>query len=255
MAIDPTALNQVAGGSPMQTTQTGATTAGIPGAGGGFANAGGGWDQFATQSGTPQNALQQAFAQGLTGQAAVDAANQSLGLQPPNSISFNGGDGSYGLPNGFYVAPNAQKGGQLDQISRGGGGGGGGAVGDGSASDALWADPGFQARLKYGLSSIQNSAMARGTGLSSGLLKDFNDYAGTQASSEFNNAFSRNMQLADLGYGATGQAANYSTGGASAGAAGTVGATNSVTGALNNIGQNTATSYQLGQFFGNKGGS
>lgn len=98
-----------------------------------FNNMGGGWDQ--SSPGTPQGALQQAFAQGLSGQQAVDAANSSLGLQPPNSISASP-DGSYGLPNGFYVAPNAQNGGQLDLISRGGSGGSSGGL-NGALGGAL----------------------------------------------------------------------------------------------------------------------
>lgn len=127
---------------------------------GGQGNLGGGWNQF-SQPGTPQGALQQAFQQGLSGQQAVDAANSSLGLQPPNSISANS-DGSYGLPNGFYVAPNAQNGGSLDLIQRSGGGSSGGGL-NGALSGALGGFQNFAQTGGYSpqaLQSIRDQAVA-----------------------------------------------------------------------------------------------
>jgi hypothetical protein len=102
-----------AGGAP--TTNT-ALTGG---------NLGGGWQQF-SQQGSPQDALAQGLQKGLKGQQLVDQVNQQLGLQPPNSIAYNPQDGTYGLPNGFYAAPNPQNPQALDLIQRSGGGGGGG---------------------------------------------------------------------------------------------------------------------------------
>ena len=124
-----------------------------------FNNMGGGWNQ--ASAGTPQGALAQAFSQGLSGQQAVDAANSSLGLQPPNSISANS-DGSYGLPNGFYVAPNAQNGGSLDLIQRSGGGSSGGGL-NGALSGALGGFQNFAQTGGYSpqaLQSIRDQAVA-----------------------------------------------------------------------------------------------
>lgn len=127
-----------------------------------FNNMGGGWSQFAGQQGTPQNALAQALGQGLSGQSAVDAANKSLGLQPPNSISANP-DGSYGLPGGFYAAPNAQNGGQLDLIQRSGGSSGGGNNLNGALGGALSGYSNFAQTGGYtpqALQSIRDQAVA-----------------------------------------------------------------------------------------------
>ncbi len=188
---------------------------GAPPTGGG-GNFGGGWNEGPLSPAA--KALQQAFSQGLTGEAAVNAANSAAGLQPPNSISF--GDGGYGLPGGQYVAPNAAKGGQLDMITRGGGGGGGGGGGDfqgapgwGSGTSAPGAytpptfrapapfvaptglteanDPGFQARMKMGTDALQGAAASRGSLLSGGTLKALERYGQDYGSNEFGNVYGR----------------------------------------------------------------
>lgn len=55
-------------------------------------------------------------------------------------------------------------------------------------------DPGFQARLQAGQTVLERSAAARGGAASGTALQDLNNYAQTQASSEFNNAYNRFLQ-------------------------------------------------------------
>ena len=84
----------------------------------GGATFGGGWSQFATTAGTPQYALQQGLKSGLSGQALVDQLNANPATA---GIQYYPATGQYGLPGGYYVAPNAS--GALDLIQRSGGGG------------------------------------------------------------------------------------------------------------------------------------
>ena len=55
-------------------------------------------------------------------------------------------------------------------------------------------DPGYQARLKMGTDALQNSAFARGKGLTGGALKDLTQYAQDYASNEYGNVFNRAQQ-------------------------------------------------------------
>lgn len=73
---------------------------------------GGGWDQFAKESGTQQYWLQEAFKQGISGEAAVQFAN-SHGAP---GIAYYSDRNMYGLPNGYYVAPSET--GAMDLIQR-----------------------------------------------------------------------------------------------------------------------------------------
>jgi hypothetical protein len=133
---------------------------------GGGANFGGGWSQFATP-GTPQYALQQLLQQGITGQAAIDILNRNPATA---GIAYYPDSGDYGLPNGFYVAPNGSNG-QLDLIQRGGGSGTGGAGGIGLGS--LWNNvpteqqaenmPGIQFAMNEANRALQAGAAAKGT--------------------------------------------------------------------------------------------
>lgn len=102
-----------------QVRQNAMSGSGSPGGNVSFNNMGGGWNQYSTP-GSPQALLAQAFQKGLTGQQAVDYATQN----GAPGIAYYADSGNYGLPNGFYAAPNAQNGGQLDLIQRGGGSGG-----------------------------------------------------------------------------------------------------------------------------------
>ena len=167
---------------------------------------GGGWSQFATQPGTPQYALAQVFQQGLTGQAAVTAANQLLGLTPPNSISFS--NGTYGLPNGYYAAPNPSNPNAIDLIQRSGGDGSG--AGNGTNYNSSFtlptaADvantPGYQFALQQGEQAVQRSAAAQGDLLTGGTLKAEDQYAQGLASQTYQNAVTNSLNAFDTNFG------------------------------------------------------
>lgn len=243
-------------GGPMSQTQSA----------GGSWNQGGGWNQFATSPGTPQYALQQAFSQGLTGQAAVDAANSSLGLQPPNSISY-GADGSYGLPNGFYVAPNAQNGGALDLIQRGGGGGGGSSSAGGNQfgggfsfdPNSTSSSPGYQFALQQALNGAQANKAAQGTLLGTGAQKDLMQWASGVASQWEPTLFNQALQgyqanfgdlysLANMGYGAAGQTAGYQAQAGNANAGGIVGSSNAQNQGLGGVNAAANQAYYQGLY-------
>lgn len=78
----------------------------------------GGWNDFATEPGTPQYELAKLLSGGTTGQAAVDILNQNTSTR---GISYYPDKNLYGLPNGYYIAPNPSNPSALDLISRGGG--------------------------------------------------------------------------------------------------------------------------------------
>jgi hypothetical protein len=76
-------------------------------------------------------------------------------------------------------------------------------------------DPGYQFQLQEGLKALERSAAAKGSLSSGGTLKGLTDYAGGLASTQYQNAWNRNMQayqlkqqglsgLAGLGLGAAG---------------------------------------------------
>jgi hypothetical protein len=109
-----------------------------------FANMGGGW-QDSSVSTPSASVLSQAFAKGLTGQDAVDWATQN----GAPGIAYYSSNGTYGLPDGAYAAPNASNG-QLDLISRGGGGSAPNVFG-------ISTDPGADTRAGY-------SQLAQGLG-------------------------------------------------------------------------------------------
>ena len=62
-------------------------------------------------------------------------------------------------------------------------------------------DPGFQFRLKEGAQAIQRSAAAKGTLLTGGTLKDLNEWAQGQASSEYDKVYGRAKGEYDTAYG------------------------------------------------------
>jgi hypothetical protein len=123
--------------------------------------------------------------------------------------------------------------------------------------------PGYQFTLGQGLKSVQNSAAARGLGTSGAALKGASGYATGLADSTYNDVYNRALQTFQTNYssaannvnrlqsvvsnGQNAAATNGSLGAASAGnigntlmsganaqASGIVGASNSLTGALNN---------------------
>lgn len=54
-----------------------------------------------------------------------------------------------------------------------------------------WQDQGYSFRLKEGLDALQNSAAAKGMGMSGNTMKAINNYAQDSASQEYQNAFNR----------------------------------------------------------------
>ena len=127
----------------------------------------------------------------------------------------------------------------------------------GAKQDWTTADPGYAFRLAEGQKALERSASSRGTLLTGGTAKALTRYGQDYASNEYQNVYNRaqgefqqsynifrqnqndlynrNVGLANLGYGATGQAADLTTSGAAAQAAGTVGASNAWAGGLNNV--------------------
>lgn len=142
--------------------------------------------------------------------------------------------------------------------------------------------PGYQFTLGQGEQATQNSYAAQGLGQSGAALKGAANYAeglaGTTYQNQFQNYLAQNQQTYNMlggiasqgenaaattgnqGLTASGQAGNYLTSGAAATAAGTVGAANSITGALSGISgsaSNAALMLALNNsgLFGGSGGS
>lgn len=133
--------------------------------------------------------------------------------------------------------------------------------------------PGYQFTLQQGLKSVQNSAAARGLGVSGAALKGASNYTTGLADSTYNDVFNRALQTfntnyssaannvnrlqsvvgngqnaaatnGSLGAAAVGNIGNTLTSGANAQAAGTIGAANALSNGLNGI-SNGVTSYAL----------
>ena len=145
----------------------------------------------------------------------------------------------------------------------------------------LAATPGYQFTLGQGLQATQNSYAAQGLGSSGAALKGAANYAeglaGTTYQQQFQNYLGQNQQIANLlfqpvalgesaaagagtlGVQSQGIANQFSTSGAAAQAAGTVGAANAATNAIGGVGSsasNTALllALQNGGMFGGGGG-
>lgn len=132
------------------------------------------------------------------------------------------------------------------------------------------ATPGYQFTLQQGLKSVQNSAAARGLGVSGAALKGAAGYTTGLADSTYNDVFNRALQTfntnyssaannvnrlqgivgngqnaaatnGSLGVAAAGNIGNTLTSGANAQAAGTIGSANALSGALNGIGSSALT--------------
>lgn len=137
------------------------------------------------------------------------------------------------------------------------------------------ATPGYQFTQTQGLKAVQNSAAARGLGVSGAAMKGAASYATGLADSTYNDVFNRALQTfntnyssaannvnrlqgivgsgqnaaatnGSLGAAAVGNIGNTLTSGANASAAGTVGSANAASGALSSIGNN-ALIYGLTQ--------
>lgn len=141
-----------------------------------------------------------------------------------------------------------------------------------NTADAMSA-PGYQFTQQQGLKAVQNSAAARGLGVSGAALKGAASYATGLADSTYNDVFNRALQTfntnyssaannvnrltnivgsgqnaaatnGSLGAQAVGNIGNTLTSGANAQAAGTVGSANALTAGLNGLG-NSALTYGL----------
>jgi hypothetical protein len=133
--------------------------------------------------------------------------------------------------------------------------------------------PGYQFTLNQGLKSVQNSAAARGLGVSGAALKGAAGYTTGLADSTYNDVFNRALQTfntnyssaannvnrlagivgsgqnaaatnGSLGASAVGNIGNTLTSGANAQAAGQIGSANALSSGINSI-ANGATSYAL----------
>lgn len=133
--------------------------------------------------------------------------------------------------------------------------------------------PGYQFTQTQGLKAVQNSAAARGLGVSGAAMKGAASYATGLADSTYNDVFNRALQTfntnyssaannvnrltnivgsgqnaaatnGSLGAQAVGNIGNTLTSGANASAAGTIGSANALTAGLNGAG-NTALTYGL----------
>ncbi len=139
----------------------------------------------------------------------------------------------------------------------------------------LQQSPGYQFSLQQGELASENGMAAQGLGKSGAAQKALTNYAEGLAGTQYNNLaqlyYQGNQQAYNMlsgqqavgenaaamtgtqGLTATGQAGNFSTAGAAASAAGTIGATNSIGNALNGV-AGTAQNYALLQALGNQGG-
>ncbi len=137
------------------------------------------------------------------------------------------------------------------------------------------ATPGYQFTQQQGLKAVQNSAAARGLGVSGAAMKGAASYATGLADSTYNDVFNRALTTFNTNYSSAANNANRLTGivgsgqnaaatngslgatavgnigntllsGANASAAGTVGSSNAIAGGLGNLGNN-ALIYGLTQ--------
>lgn len=84
------------------------------------------------------------------------------------------------------------------------------ASGNVMGNKQFYGDPGYQFRLNEGLKAVNANASARGRLNSGATMKELMRYGQGFASNEYNNAYNREFNrlsgLANMGYGATGQA-------------------------------------------------
>lgn len=116
--------------------------------------------------------------------------------------------------------------------------------------------PGYQFTRTQGLKAVQNSAAARGLGVSGAALKGAANYATGLANSTYGDQFNRLMGISQLGENAAAQTGAYGTqtannigqniiGAGNAQAAGAVGGANAVGNAANSIGNLYTTNALL----------
>lgn len=81
-------------------------------------------------------------------------------------------------------------------------------------TEDMYADPGYDARMKEGMKALQRSAAAKGTLLTGGTAKALQEYGQDYASNEYDKVFGRDLASYGTNYGTfanekTRQAANY----------------------------------------------
>jgi hypothetical protein len=106
----------------------------------------------------------------------------------------------------------------------------------GNPQAALEQLPGYQFTLSQGLKSVQNSAAARGLGVSGAAQKGAASYATGLADSTFGNQFNRLMSLASLGENAAAGVGNNAVGAGNAQAAAANAQGAAVSGTANQVG-------------------
>ena len=114
--------------------------------------------------------------------------------------------------------------------------------------------PGYQFAMTQGLKAVQNSATARGLGVSGAAQKGAASFATGLADQTYGNQVSRYNQAAQLGAGAASSIAGLQVGSGNAAAQGKIGVGNAVAGGASNIG-NLILGNQLGGLgiFGSSG--
>lgn len=129
--------------------------------------------------------------------------------------------------------------------------------------DRLALDPGYALRRREGMSSLENSALARGGLLSGNFLKNAQRYGQDLASQEYGNAFNRLAGIAGVGQTQAQQLSGLgsqfasSTGqnlmnAANARASGYAGKANATTDMLGNLTNMAMMGYGMGMFGGGK---
>lgn len=182
---------------------------------------------------------------------------------PSAGFNLGTGSGASSGPVGGFVTPNlsgvgAPQTGSQSNFNPWGSNTQSQLTGGQTPSDILSQDPSYQFRFQQGLQALQNSAIARGTGLSGGYMRGAEEFGSGLASQEFGNIYSRLAALSGSGLSSTGigsqagaslafpygMASMY---GGSAGAQGTLGSYGALSQGLGNLsflyGQNSVPSY------------
>lgn len=206
-------------GDSFTANPTGTTTTGAPGT---FQT---GAPNDPTVSSDPAALIGVYLKQGMDPNAAVDAVNKKFNLPSGQSYAYyapgSHGPGSgavIGVPGGGYLAPGSDGSWAFNQGDKG--------AYDNPASNNVTPfsyqpftdtfsydkftaptdvteqnDPGYQARLKFGMQTLNNSAAAKGTALSGQTLNDLNQYGQDFASNEYGNVYNRAAQTYASNYG------------------------------------------------------
>lgn len=176
----------------------------------------------------------------------VDAANAATGVQQGMFDTIRGDLGAY-RDIGAYALPGLQRflSGNPAEVQA-----------------QLESMPGYQFTRTQGLKAVQNSAAARGLGVSGAAQKGAATFATGLADSTFGAQFNRILDAARLGESAAAQTGTFGTAAASsignnligagnAAAGGAVGTANAISGGIGNLGN----LFLLSKLFGGSGGT